>query len=85
MAKGKKKHDSEDVEYIDLRQTSSREKAFLRDFEEKFSEEDEGLTVKEMLEAKKAALIKFRESAEDNIHRAQMCAAELLGEEEEEE
>lgn len=76
--------DDKEVKRVSLRTTSAREKIWLREFVEKFLEENEDVTHQEMLSAKRMALLRFRESSESNTKCASDCACALLDEEVEE-
>lgn len=85
MAKKKKENeDYFDLEF-DLRATTNREKEFLQRFEEKFLEEHEDITQRELIRAKKVAVLRHRESADSLESMANESAAKLLEEDEEEE
>ncbi len=79
MAKAKIMGD-DDVSGVDLRATSAREKIWLKEFAEKYLEDNEDVTHVELLEAKRVGLLRFRGSARSNISCATDCACEMLDE-----
>lgn len=80
MAKKLRPIGQEEIDELQLSSTSAREKAYLRDFQERYTEEEQDVTVKELLEAKKVALLRYRDSICTNNEGASKCAIALLQE-----
>lgn len=75
-----------EISKVNLRITSAREKIFLREFVEVLMDETADITEVEIREAKKVALLRFRDSRESNCKKAdEVCQAMFDQEDEEEE
>jgi len=66
------------LDKVSLKTTSAREKIWLREFEEQYLHENDDVTAVEMLQAKRSALVQFRQSASSNKKCAADCACKML-------
>ena len=55
-------YDSDEIDEVNLRATTEREKVFLRGFAEDLDAYDENITFAELLRGKRIALLRFRAS-----------------------
>ena len=74
--------DSKEVKAVNTRKATWKERDFLRKFEDTLVEENENITAKEIMEARKIALLRFRDSQKANSNAASDLALALIAEEE---